>query len=467
MNEILSVIKLRLYPDEKTAYCLDDQSRKCSSLYNKLLTQANQILQDGNKDEFKTIYSSYGLRNLVPRMKELHPYLKSVYAAPLKNTALRMASAFQNAAQSKRKGKKVNRPRFYVWKQHWFSLLYDEPFKGYSIAGNKLHLSLGMGLDRKRHSIQITVGDAHLLKEKDVRNLRIVKEYGLFSAVFTIAQKIPNKKPIKKVIALDPNHKNLFYGVDNTDSAHEIQAPHWLKIYDRRVDELRSKLDACLKKSKKREIVVNSTVITYWEESRRYKRLKKTLDRVLAKRRELTKLFCYRIAHELCKQYDFIAIGDYAPQGQGITTAMRRSMNNRSIIGKSKSIIKWVALKSGKTYYEFDETGTTRTCHACGFIMQAGIHPSIREWLCPGCLTTHIRDENAACNGLQKAYSKISEEQSLLVPRSGRVHINERWAWKILSSGGIVRRGGKIADDILHFQEMKTNGVVAIRPGLV
>ena len=49
---------------------------------------------------------------------------------------------------------------------------------------------------------------------------------------------------------------------------------------------------------------------------------------------------------------------------------MRRAMNNRSVIGTCKTIIAWVALKSGKTFYEYDETGTTRTCHACGFIVK-------------------------------------------------------------------------------------------------
>ena len=204
--------------------------------------------------------------------------------------------------------------------------------------------------------------------------------------------------------------------------------------------------------------------MTYWEESGRYKKLEETLYKVLAKRREHIKHFCYRIANQLCKRYDFIAVGDYSPQGQGITTPMRRAMNNRSVIGTCKAIIEWVALKSGKTYYEYDETGTTRTCHACGYVVQEGIHPSVREWLCQGCITMHIRDENAACNGLFKAYERIKEskENSLQVPSSGRVTIRERCAWKVLSSGAILRRGDKAADYNQHFQEIKTDGVVPL-----
>lgn len=474
LKVVSSVLKLRLYPDEKTSYCLNDQSRKCCSLYNNLLEEANQEIKEAhetnNKELLKNIYSPYGLRNRVPRMKEQHPYLKSVYAAPLKNAALRLTHAFQAYAESvqgKRKGKRVQKPRFHAHKAQWFSLLYDEPYKGYKIIGSSLHVSLGMGIDRKRHSIQISLPDAHLLRDKDVRNMRIVKEHGEYSAVFTISRTVPQTKPIKKIIAFDPNHKNLFYGVDNEGCAHEIPAPLWLKRYDQRIDEIRSKLDKCSKKSIKVEIKTDTKVITYWRPSRKYTRLKNTLNRALAKRRELIKLYCYRIANQLCKQYDFIAIGDYAPQGAGMTTAMRRSMNNRSLIAQCKRVIAWVAIKSGKTYYEYDEKGTTRTCHACGFVNQNGIHPSIRTWLCSGCLIFHNRDENAACNGLMRAYKsieKISGEKSQLVPSSGRVYIKERWAWEVLSSGAIKRRGGKTADPDLHFQEIKSDSMVAVRP---
>ena len=472
MKEVLSVIYLDLHPDKTSVYCLDDQSRKCSSLYNNLLELANQekqkVRETGDNEARKTLYSAYGLRNLVPGMKEIHPYLKSVHSSPLKNTALRLTAAihaYDDSCKGKRKGKRIRWPRFHAWKSKWFSLFYDEPGKGYKVIGNKLQLSLGMGLDRKQHSLQIPIADAHLLKDQDVRNLRIIKEHGIFRAAFTIARKVPDPKPITKIIAFDPNHKNLLYGVDNNGCALEIQAPYWLEAYDRRIDELRSALDQCKKKSKKIEVRVDTKTITYWEESRRYKKLREALNKALAKRREHIKLFCYRIANQICKHYDFIAVGDYAPQGQGITTSMRRAMNNRSVIGTCKTIIAWVALKSGKTFYEYDETGTTRTCHACGFIVQEGIHPSKREWLCQCCITIHIRDENAACNGLRKAYKKIeeiSEEHSLLVPSSGRVPIKERWAWRVLSSGTILRRGGNTADYNPHLQEIKTDGVMPL-----
>ncbi len=43
-----------------------------------------------------------------------------------------------------------------------------------------------------------------------------------------------------------------------------------------------------------------------------------------------------------------MAIGDYTPQGQEITPSMRCAMNNRSLIGRFKETVEWVAIKSGK-----------------------------------------------------------------------------------------------------------------------
>jgi len=60
---------------------------------------------------------------------------------------------------------------------------------------------------------------------------------------------MPAAKPINKIIAIDPNHKNLGYGVDSEGKAVEIEAPWWLKKYDRMIDKIKSKRDRCKKRS--------------------------------------------------------------------------------------------------------------------------------------------------------------------------------------------------------------------------
>ena len=404
--ETTSVVKLPLKPDETTAFAIDGQSRICNWCYNHLLEVAQEhkkcFIETKDSELAKIVYTKRGLRNLLPKIKEEHNFLKVVHSSPLKNAALRVSKAIQDHQKSKkgtRRGTRVGWPQFRSWKTDWFSLLYDEPGKGYKIEEDRLILSLGIGEDRKQRSISIPIEDTHALKDKIIRNLRIIKEDHVYFAIFTVKIEIPNKKTVSKICALDPNHKNLAYGCDVDGKAIEIAAPIWLKKYDRRLDELKSKRDRCVKKSVKKLVLDasgNPTGKEYWEPSRRWKKHNSTYQYALKKRREQTKTFLYTVAHRLFKEYDCIGIGDYTPHGDGITTKMRRAMNNRSLIGRFKKILPWVALKSGKIFLEYNEKGTTRTCHNCEHIVQDGIAPQVRVWQCPTCQVMHIRDENAA-----------------------------------------------------------------------
>jgi putative transposase len=447
------VVKLRLHVDEEKRSVLDSQSRKCNWLYNHLLERANRLREQyretPTEEISRVLYTKRGLRNLIPELKEEKKFLKTVHSSPLKNTALRLSESIQAYQKARKKEGKVRGwPRFRSWKADWFSLLYDEPKKGWKLKGNRLRLSLGAGKDRKRQFLEIGFGNARALRGKKIRNLRIVCQAGFYSAVFTVERELPEKKPIKKVMALDPNHRNLSYGVGTDGQAIEIESPWWLKKYDRRIDELKAKRDRCQKRSRLLDVLdddVNATGKQHWEPSKRWKKLDGTLKRALAKRRDQTKTFLYTVANGLLRKYDLVAIGDYTPRGGGITMAMRRAMNNRSLIGRFKQVVSWCAAKSGKFYYEYPEEGTTRTCHKTGYVVEGGIPPSERVWSCPGCGGVHIRDENAAINGLKRVledWKRKDGELSLSVPGSGLDSVRERWAWRVRPSEGLCPSRG-------------------------
>jgi putative transposase len=242
------VLKLKLEGSDSALAELDGQSRICNWLYNHLLQKSQDLkkefIQSASPEASKTLYTKRGLRNTLPKLKQEHPFLKVVHSSPLKNTALRLSDAIrthQKSKKGKRKGKQVGWPKFRAWKRNWFSLLYDEPKKGFKIQDQTLVLSLGMGEDRKHRSITFNLPEAYLLKNKIACNLRIVSELGQYFAIFTIQKELPVQKPISKIMALDPNHKNLAYGVDTNGNAIEIASPKWLKNYDKRVEELKSK----------------------------------------------------------------------------------------------------------------------------------------------------------------------------------------------------------------------------------
>jgi len=329
------VLKLKLEMETQTAGALDGQSRICNWLYNHLLEKGQELkqafIQSSNSKAAMTLYTKRGLRNLLPKLKEEHHFLKVVHSSPLKNTALRLSEAI----------------------------------------------------------------------------------------------------------------------------------PKWLKTYDKRLDALKSKRDRCNKKSKKAQVLDEKGKPTgkeYTLPSKRWKKYDRSIMRALHKRREQTKTFMFTSAHHLFREYDCIGIGDYTPHGEGITTPMRRAMNNRSLIGRWKETLSWVALKSGKTFIQFDEQGTTRTCNHCLHVEGQGIPVAMRQWQCRKCQTVHIRDENAAINGLRKVLRDLSPKQGgenpPLVSGSDPVFVKERWAWCILPSGVRIMPRGQNSEVICSTRKL-------------
>ena len=462
-----AVAKLRLEVDAATEAALDGQSRICNWLYNELLEVAGVLRaryrMDQDTEIGRVLYTERGLRNLLPDLKALYPFLNTVHSSPLKNAALRASDSirrYQDAKHGRRKGQVVGWPRFRAWRGKWFSLLFDEPAKGFKLNGNHLRLSLGKGVDGKRRSVTVTApGARKVLADKRVKNLRIVKQHGVFYAVFGVERPVPAQKPVQKAIALDPNHKNLAVAVDTDGHAIEIEAPWWLKRLDQRVDELKSRRDRCKKKSVRVPITDKDghpTSRHYWRPSKRWRRFDAAYQRAMAKRREQTKTYLATVAQKLSRHYDLIAVGDYAPQGGGINAGMRRAMTNQSVIARFKDTLSWTALKSGKAYAEFAEAGTTRTCADCGHVVEGGLAPSVRAWACPSCGRDHDRDENAARNGLRKLLRERQAKGGSVpsVPGSGPVPIRERWTWRVQPSG-IQSRGGRTGDPIRERQGIK------------
>jgi putative transposase len=464
-------LKIEVEMDPETERILDSQSKICNWLYNHLLERTNrlkdQFIASGGQDDeaARIIYSRYGLRDQVPSLKREYPFLKSVHSSPLKNTALRLSSAVhehQKSRQGKRRGKSVNWPRFRSWKRKWFSLEYEEPWKGYSLEGQALKLSLGVDREGRRLRVTVNLKEPLPISPDQVKALRIVKELGVFYAVFTVERIAPEpqveaEKPLR-VIALDPNHKNLAYGVGTDQRAIEIENLAVLKKLDWRIDELKAKRDRCQRRSKLVEFVrEDGSVHRHWEPSRRWKRYNQALQRAYRKRRDQTKTYLYTVANALNRQYEVIGVGDYAPHGGGLSTGMRRAMNNQSLIGRFKRVTKWVARKSGRLYLEFDEYGTTRTCCVCGLIVDGGIPPDVREWSCASCGSSHIRDENAAQNGLRKVRQTLVPGSGL-VPQGERlrqppIEVAARWTWRVTPTGVVQLPGGVTAPANEHRQD--------------
>jgi putative transposase len=177
-----------------------------------------------------------------------------------------------------------------------------------------------------------------------VRQLRIGNEGRLFDAVFTVERPVPSRRPVGRVITIDPNQSNMGYGVGTDGVATDIRNSEFLQILDRRIDEVQSLQDRCQRKSGRVVGRRDGGVVAVLAMAEAERAVGGTLPG--APRADKGDL--RTVANHLYWEYDAVCVGDYAPQGGG----MRRAMNNQSLIGQCNETLAWVATRSGKVYGE-------------------------------------------------------------------------------------------------------------------
>lgn len=111
----------------------------------------------------------------------------------------------------------------------------------------------------------------------------------------------------------------------------------------------------------------------------------------------------FKLAHDLCKKYDYIFIEDL--RLTGMTKMWGRKMNDlahATFIEK----LEYIASKYGVVVHKIDRWyASSRTCE-CGYVNKS-LKLSDREWVCPECGVVNHRDLNAANNILRKGISEL------------------------------------------------------------
>ena len=423
---------------QEDIYILDGQSKICNWFYNQLLDACiKDYKYNGNA---KNLLSGRNLRNYGTTLKNEHKFLNTVFSSVLKEPSSRIKNAYNKFFKEG-----AGYPKYRSWKKKWFSLVFDEPNKGWEVKEDGKTLSVSLGnipnlpkeKGKQNPSILGVLKEKLELKENELlKTFSLVKQQGKFYAIFTVekcsveelefkdimskyrkeynlAKKENRELPEKPIfeeqeivvpkdckwIALDPNHKNFFVGVDYEGNSIEFKKLKMVKYWDKVIDNLKSKRDVCQKNYRKRK-TKNGTKYTVY--SPRWNRVNHALNIAYNKRREQIKTALYSISHELYKKYDLVIIGNYTPtNGTAPFKNMKRSMLNQEQIGSFRKTLKWVAEKEDKYYLMVNEKNTTKDCCICGH--QEKKSPEIREFTCKSCNTTIMRDSNSAVNIAKKA----------------------------------------------------------------
>ncbi|MCI0712509.1 MAG: transposase [Chloroflexi bacterium] len=129
--------------------------------------------------------------------------------------------------------------------------------------------------------------------------------------------------------------------------------------------------------------------------SNRYKQAKRNLATHSATVANRRRDFHFKLAHQLCDEYDIIYLEDL--NLEGMKRLWGRKVSDLAF-AQFVNILEWVALKRGKQVVKIDRWyPSTQTCSHCQYVNQQ-ITLRDREWCCPACGTHHQRDHNAAKN---------------------------------------------------------------------
>ena len=112
----------------------------------------------------------------------------------------------------------------------------------------------------------------------------------------------------------------------------------------------------------------------------------------------------WKLAHELCREYDYIFIEDLCLTG--MTKLWGRKMNDLAH-AKFISILCEVAVKYGCIVHKIDRWYPSSKLCDCGYVNK-GLSLNDREWVCPECGQIHERDIHAADNILRRGIYELA-----------------------------------------------------------
>lgn len=122
--------------------------------------------------------------------------------------------------------------------------------------------------------------------------------------------------------------------------------------------------------------------------------------------------FQWKLAHDLCKQYDTIFIEDLSLSG--MTRLWGRKMNDLAH-AQFVSILEQVAIKYGCTVHKINKWFPSSKLCDCGF-KNNNLSLNNRSWVCPHCGQIHDRDVHAAEMILRRGIYELASNSKTIEP---------------------------------------------------
>jgi putative transposase len=312
--------------------------------------------------------------------KELFPVYKEIHAEVQQQNLKRLERAWDRWIKPDKSGKRAGRPRF---KKKGEMRSFTFPRINCPKAGvNKIEAGI---LTLSKIGSMPVIMHRSFPDGFELKTATIVKKAdGWYVAVSLEDDSVPSPKPIdeiKNAVGIDLGLKSFLV---TSEGETVVVQQHYRKTQKH------------LARQQKRLAKKKSHSINARKQKEKISRIHQRIGR----KREI---FHYKVAHQIVKKYDLIAVEDLNIKGLA-KTRLAKSIYDVAW-GKFLTILEAVALRGGVHFVKVNPHNTTVNCSRCGTKVPKTL--SVRLHECPKCSLEMDRDENAAINILHKALTAV------------------------------------------------------------
>lgn len=356
--------KYNIYRSKKTKY-LDKMLRECCFVWNHALALQRRY------------YKLFGKYISIGKMKK--HFAKRIKRNLLHSQTTQEILERLDESYNRFFKRKSKRPPKFKRSDCFNSFVFKQG--GFTLNGNILTINKG----KKR--FKFSYSRAY---EGNVKQIRIVRETCYRFSLIIVTDYNPANSYRK---TYDGASVGLDFGLKiylTKSDGNKIWSPLFFKQYQNKIRKLNKKFSNAKKGSNNRK--------------RRLFELQQSYRKINDFRSD----FQWKLAHELCKRYDYIFIEDLNIEGMKRLWGKKVSdLSHSSFINK----LTYIASKYGVIVHKIDKWyPSSKTCE-CGFVNK-NLSLRDRTWCCPKCESINDRDVLAARNILRKGISELESKSN-------------------------------------------------------
>ena len=349
---MLTVVKVRLYPNNQQQEALSQSFGNCRWLWNYCLNLMNQTYKDTGKG-----LSGYAVKKQIPQLKKEHEWLKLTYSQCLQQVCLNLGVAFNNFFE-----RRAKYPRFKS-KHGKQSIQYPQ---NVARIENCLRLpKIGNVKAVFHRSIEGKFKTVTVSKNK-------AGQY-FASILFDDGQEKPKTSTEGKNIGIDLGLTHFAI----TSEGSKFDNPRWIDQHERNLKIKHQQLSRKQKGSNNKN------------------KSRKKVAKVCLKVANCRSDFHHKLSRRIVNESKVICVESLAVANMVKNRNLSKAISQVGW-GQFCTMLKYKAEQEGKTYIEVDRfLASSKTCNVC--LNQIESLPlDVRYWLCNNCNTKHDRDINAA-----------------------------------------------------------------------